>query len=152
MSNRITFAIAAGILLPAISGCVPGPTSGKGFTLPTGNTEQGQTAFVNLQCHACHSVSGVELPELTAELDPKVQLGGEVPRIDTYGELVTSIINPSHKLARGYSEEAVAEDGVSKMTNYNDVLTVQQLTDLVAFLQSKYKLEPYEPTYYPPLY
>lgn len=152
MSIRIALAVVAGILLPAISGCVPGPTSGKGFTLPQGKAEQGQAAFVSLECHACHSVSGLESPEIQAEIDPKVQLGGEVPRISTYGELVTSIINPSHKLARGYSEEVVAEDGVSRMTNYNDVLTVQQLTDLVAFLQSKYKLEPYEPTYYPPLY
>jgi hypothetical protein len=152
MSNRIAFAVTAGILLPAISGCVPGPTSGKGFTLPEGSTEQGQAAFVSLKCHACHSISGVELPEITAEIDPKVQLGGKVPRISTYGELVTSIINPSHKLARGHSEEEIAKDGQSKMKNYNDVLTVQQLTDLVAFLQSRYELEPLEPTYYPPLY
>jgi hypothetical protein len=152
MSKRIALAVAAGVLLPAIAGCVPGPTSGKGFTLPEGNTDQGQAAFVSLKCHACHSVSGIELPELAAELDPRVELGGEVPRINTYGELVTSIINPSHKLARGYSAEEVAEDGQSKMKNYNDVLTVQQLTDLVAFLQSRYKLEPFEPTYYPPMY
>ena len=152
MSSRILIALTIGLLLPALSGCVPGPTSGKGFTLPTGSVEQGQQDFVSLKCHACHSVSGVELPEIAAELDPRVELGGEVPRISTYGELVTSIINPSHKLARGFSEDTVAEDGESKMKNYNDVLTVQQLTDLVAFLQSRYKLEPFEPTPYPTLY
>lgn len=152
MSHRIALCLFVGIMLSATPGCAPGPTSGKGFTLPKGSIEQGQAAFVSLKCHACHSVSGVELPEITAELTPKVQLGGDVPRISTYGELVTSIINPSHKLAQGYSKDAVAQNGESKMKNYNDVLTIQELIDLVAFLQSRYELELYEPTDYPPLY
>ena len=33
--------------------------------------------------------------------------------------------------------------------NFNDVMTVTELTDLVAFLQSNYKLLEYEPTDYP---
>ncbi|MFO1093442.1 MAG: c-type cytochrome [Planctomycetaceae bacterium] len=152
MCDRITWALVSGITLAAIAGCAPGPTSGKGFTLPKGNIEEGQAAFISLKCHACHSVAGIELPEITAELNPRVQLGGEVPRINTYGELVTSIINPSHKLAQGYPAEAVSRDGASRMTNYNHALTVQQLIDLVAFLQSRYKLEPYVPTEYPPIY
>lgn len=140
------------VLTMALAGCVPGPTSGKGFTLPAGDVERGRTAFVELKCHACHSVDGVELPEVEAELKPAVRLGGKVPRISTYGELVTSVINPSHKLASGYAAEAVSTDGQSKMTNYNAALTVQQLIDIVAFLQSRYELQPYEPTQYPILY
>ena len=85
-----------------------------------------------------------EQPELT------IELGGEVSRIKTYGELVTSIINPSHRLAKGYSAEYVQDDGVSKMPVYNDAMTVTQLVDLVAFLQSKYTLKEYEPTVYVP--
>ena len=77
-----------------------------------------------------------------------IGLGGEVTRIDTYGQLVTSIINPSHRLAKGHSAEDVTEGGTSKMKNYNDMLTVSQLIDLVAFLQSKYQLKPNEPTPY----
>lgn len=151
MNCRLTLAVGLAISLAAMSACVPAPTSGKGFTLPTGNAEAGQTAFVNLKCHACHAVKDLELPEIGSELDPKVELGGKVVRISTYGELVTSIINPSHKLARGYAEETIAADGESKMQNYNDAMTVQELTDLVTFLQSRYELVPYEPTYYPPL-
>ena len=84
-------------------------------------------------CDTCHSVSG--RPELREGVDPEmnVMLGGETTRIATYGELVTSIINPSHKLARGLPQEQVSDNGVSKMTNYNDALTVTQLIDLVAF-------------------
>ncbi len=81
-----------------------------------------------------------------------IALGGEVRRISTYGELVTSVINPSHKLARGYGDENQEDDGESKMTNYNDVLTVSELIDLVAFLQSKYSIRPPEVTDYPMYY
>lgn len=150
--KRPILALLSAVLFAAVSGCVPAPESGKGFTLPKGDVAAGQTAFVELKCHACHDVSGVELPAIEAALDPKVALGGKVTRISTYGELVTSVINPSHKLASGYTEEAVAEEGQSKMANYNAALTVQQLIDLVAFLQSHYELKPYEPTPYPPLY
>jgi mono/diheme cytochrome c family protein len=150
--NRLNSSLVCIGLFAAACGCVPGPTSGKGFTLPQGDVERGQAAFVELQCHACHTVSGIELPEITAEVDTRVQLGGKVPRISTYGELVTSVINPSHKLASGYAPETVATGGESKMTNYNEALTVQQLIDIVAFLQSKYELQPYEPTPYPILY
>lgn len=150
--NRTLGSLMIAAAVTACCGCVPGPTSGKGFTLPTGDVERGRAVFVELRCHACHTVSGVELPEIESELEPKVQLGGAVTRISTYGELVTSVINPSHKLASGYAADVVAVDGESKMTNYNDVLTVQQLIDVVAFLQSRYELKPYEPTQYPVLY
>jgi sulfur-oxidizing protein SoxX len=35
------------------------------------------------------------------------------------------------------------------MKNYNDAMTITQLTDLIAFVQSKYKLLEYELTDYP---
>jgi hypothetical protein len=35
------------------------------------------------------------------------------------------------------------------MTNYNDAITVSQLIDLVAFLQSHYTLREYDRTFYP---
>ena len=34
------------------------------------------------------------------------------------------------------------------MANYNDVMTIGELIDVVAFLQSRYKLKPYEPSDY----
>jgi hypothetical protein len=73
-----------------------------------------------------------------------VTLGGEVTRVKTYGELVTSIINPSHRLAQGYPTEEVSAAGESLMAlaYLNDVMTVQQLIDLVAFLQARYEVRP----------
>jgi mono/diheme cytochrome c family protein len=133
------------------SGCSPDPKSGKGFSLPDGNIERGQTTFAQLQCNACHTVSGVKFDD--GEIDSAetiVALGGEKTKVETYGDLVTSIINPSHRFAKGYETDQVAEDGQSKMRLYNAEMTVQQLIDLVAFLESHYSVIKYEPTpYYP---
>ena len=133
-----------------VAGC-GGPKSGKGFTLPDGDVSNGQAVFVSMQCSACHTVAGIDRPQLPEDekYDVTVKLGGEVPRIKTYGQLVTSIVNPSHKLATGYPHGEIATGEASKMRNYNDVMTVTELIDLVSFLQSKYELEPYDPTEYP---
>ena len=67
----------------------------------------------------------------------------------TYAELVTSVINPSHRIASGYSaDELTDEAGDSKMRNYNDIMTVTDLIDLVAFLESHYELTGYPETHY----
>ncbi len=139
------------MFVASLVGCAPSPKSGKGFTLPEGNLEKGRATYVALQCNTCHKVDGIKQAVAEGEKPAiSIALGGEVVRIQTYGELVTSIINPSHRFAKGYPTEKTAVDGTSKMTNYNDVMTVTQLTDLVTFLQSKYKLIAVEqPTYYP---
>ena len=147
-----TLAFCLGIFgLVSLVGCAPPPKSGAGFTLPDGDAELGKSHYTRFHCNACHSIDGVEQMAAADGNEPEISvaLGGEVARIKTYGELVTAIINPSHKLARGYQVENIAEDGKSKMINYNDIMTVTELSDLVAFLQSKYKIKPYEPTYYP---
>jgi len=133
--------------LSMAAGCATPPKSGKGFTLPEGDAQAGKANYVSLQCNACHTIDGVD--QMGEEPERSIALGGEVTRIETYGELVTSIINPSHRLAKGYPVDAVSVNGKSKMRNYNDAMTVTQLTDLVAFLQSKYKLLEYELTEYP---
>lgn len=67
-----------------------------------------------------------------------VQLGGKVVRVRSYGELVTAIIHPAEGLAEGYPLEAVSQEGKSIMTDVNNVMTVQQMIDLVVFLQPTY--------------
>lgn len=128
----ITFAV---LLLAA---CEADRMSEKGFSLPPGNAMSGREAFVYMHCHECHTVVGEELPALTGTAPPFVELGGKVTRVKTYGELVTSIINPSHKLARGYPLEVITNDGQSRMPVYNGYMTVQELIDIVAFLQPHY--------------
>ena len=112
--------------------------STRGFRLPDGDAAAGREAFLYMQCHQCHSIKGVELPIIPGQDPPYVVLGGEVTQVRTYGELVTSIINPSHKLATGYAKEVVSEDGLSKMYFYNQHMTVKELIDIVMYLQPHY--------------
>jgi mono/diheme cytochrome c family protein len=103
----------------------------------------GRETFLYMHCNQCHTIQGEELPTIPG-FEPFVELGGAVTRVKTYGELVTAIINPSHKLADGYAEDLVSEDGISKMYVYNGFMTVQELTDLVMFLQPHYDVVPPE--------
>jgi predicted small lipoprotein YifL len=119
-----------------------GPKSPLGFSLPDGNTDRGQQAFVDLRCNSCHEIEGIDIPYRGGLA--QVALGGPTTRIKTYGELVTSIVNPSHRIAPRYPEDEVAVGGESLMNKayLNEVMTVQQLIDLVTFLQSTYELTP----------
>lgn len=129
-----------------LCGCEADRMSEKGFSLPEGNAINGREAFVYMHCHECHTVANEEFPLVAMADPPFVQLGGTVTRVKTYGELVTAIINPSHKLAPGYPVELVSNDGESsKMPVYNGYMTVQELIDIVSFLQPHYNV--YVPAY-----
>ena len=129
------------VSLVALSACdQDAKMSTKGFRLPDGDALAGREAFLYMQCQECHSIKGEQLPVIPGQESPYVELGGEVSRVKTYGTLITAIINPSHKLARGYAEEVIAEDGESKMYIYNDHMTVQELIDIVMFLQPYYNV------------
>ena len=125
----------------ALQGCEADRMSERGFSLPEGNQANGREAFVYMHCHECHSVVGEQFPPVPNADPPFVELGGDVTRVKTYGQLVTAIINPSHKLAPGYALETVSNDGeTSKMPVYNGYMTVQELIDIVAFLQPHYNV------------
>jgi len=136
--------LAGGLTLALLAGCNQSPKSSRGFRLPDGDVKKGKQAFLALKCNQCHKVEGVELP---APGSFNLTLGGETQRVRTYGELVTSIINPSHVISDQYQKE-LADAKESPMPRFNHEMTVEQMIDLVAFLQSRYKLvePPYEPT------
>ena len=137
------------ILILLLTACDLGPNSGRGFSLPEGNIDKGRATFVELECNACHSVGDVERLTVNEGLDIDITLGGEVTVIKTYGDLVTSVINPSHKIIRRHSKQTVTtEQGESKMIAYNEFMTVQQLVDLVTYLESNNKIVPANRTEY----
>ena len=140
--NKKLFLISLFALLWAVGGCNQNPKSGAGFRLPDGDANQGREVFLYMQCNQCHTIKGIELPAIPYADPAYVELGGRVATVKTYGDLVTSVINPSHRLAPGYAKEKVSEDGVSNMYTYNRHMTVQELIDLVAFLQSHYDVVP----------
>ena len=146
---RLISSLFIGLTLVISAGCESGPNTGIGFSLPEGNAENGKMVFVNLGCNQCHYVADIKLLESENKDFEGIELGGVVHNVKTYGDLVTSIINPSHRISGKYLKEAVMnEDGSSKMQVSNDVMTVTELVDLVTFLEQNYKLEPYTRTNY----
>ncbi len=139
------------LLVAVLTGCDTGRDSPKGFSLPEGDAEAGKKVFLYTGCLSCHVIDGIE-SDIAIELDEPIKLGGKTTQIKTYAELVTSVINPSHKIPRKFRDQGTTEDGASKMRNYNDTLTVQQLIDLVTFLETRYELAVYQPTPYVPYY
>ena len=137
----VCFVLTAIVL--TLSACDPDTImSTRGFRLPDGDAAAGREAFLYMQCHQCHSIKGELLAVIPGQEPPYIELGGQVTQVRTYGELVTSIINPTHKLATGYAKDVVSVEGVSKMYVYNQYMTVQELIDIVMFLQPYYKVVP----------
>ncbi len=110
----------------------------RGFAFPDGDIEVGKATYKRLACNECHSISGVEWIGGSDSLN--INLGGNVSTLKSYGELVTSVFNPTHKIAGRYKNETATVEGLSKMKNYNEVMTVQELIDIVTFLQSEYQV------------
>jgi hypothetical protein len=117
-------------------GC--GRRSAVGFHLPDGNVEKGKAAFVELKCYSCHKVDGVETPAPIVVKHAPVVIGGRVAQVKTYGELVTSIIDPSHRMLPNVKKDWEVDGKLSPMPDFNRVMTVEQMIDMVSFLQSRY--------------
>lgn len=146
-TNALQYLLLAGAV--SLAGCDTGPKGAVGFSLPDGDVEAGRANYVTFQCHVCHTTDSVPQLESDRPASISVTLGGETTKIKTYGELVTSIINPSHKITRRTSPDMANPGGESKMVSFNDFMTVTQLIDLVAFVQSNYTLSPYNQSNYP---
>jgi hypothetical protein len=124
------------------AGC--GYYSTFGFPIEEGSIEAGRQAFIDHQCHRCHSVADVRLPPLAGASSPLLELGGETSQVKAYSELVTSIINPNHRISERYREQ-LRQRGQTPLESpmpmpHIDNMTVRQLIDLVAFLDSHYTL------------
>ena len=132
MARIVSIVVACGLLQACAA------ELGSGFHLPQGDADRGREAFIALHCNACHSVAGRE-PPLSGP--GTVILGGDTTRVKTYGDLVTSIVNPSHEVASDYRISA-AQQSPMTFAFLNEVVTVQQLIDIVAFLQGEYEFIP----------
>lgn len=120
------------------AGCSFLRPSGGGIALPPGDVERGKTAFRELQCFTCHSVSGHEFPWPTVRPPVLVVLGTEHD-VPSRRNLVNSIINPSHKIYPGIDRNLVQTNNVSRMSDFTEVMTIRQLSDLVAFLETLHR-------------
>jgi len=136
---------AAVVTVVTLQGCAQ---ESDGFALPEGDITAGKQTFVSLGCNGCHSVADIEHTPIPAQIERlgqevsatvNVPLGGQTTRYRTQGELVASVINPTHKMSRRYDRSAATT--TSPMVSANEVMTVQQLIDLVAFLQQEYEIK-----------
>jgi mono/diheme cytochrome c family protein len=106
------------------------------FALPPGTAAAGEQVFVKMECYSCHTVAGKRFG------DPIQNPGGIGPDLTAAHArlpreyLAESVVNFERYIAHGqYKKGYVAADGTSRMGDYNDLLTVRELLDLVEFLK-----------------
>ncbi|MFT4767675.1 MAG: hypothetical protein ACI8RN_000804 [Glaciecola sp.] len=114
----------------------------KGFVLPEGNTETGALVFIEMGCPQCHVVADSDITQ-PQDAALRIQLGGNIHYVKHYGDLLTSIVIPDHRISAQYQPPSADEESmVSPMPAFTETLTVAQLVDLVEFLHSKYTTIP----------
>ncbi len=137
--------------------CTSGEDVMVRMVLPEGDSASGRQAFLDLQCSACHIVSGApDMPTAkNAKIGPDL---GVTLKGQSRGAIASSVIAPAHVNAQSVElwTELTAEERVwlgpgqvpprpaqqakpSRMTDYADVMTVRQLVDIVSFLSSPAK-------------
>lgn len=141
--------LVEGLLIAGLLGMAGCTKESTGFSLPQGDVSAGKRVFVELRCNDCHSISDIEYAESEVPVEYwgkettgkiHVVLGGKTDRYRTQGELVASVINPGHRISTSYARHLATTD--SPMRTYNQVMTVQELIDLVTFLQEEYEIRP----------
>ncbi len=100
------------------------------FTWPQGDPLKGREVFVKLECYSCHTVPGEQFPAPSGDIGPELAAMGPLHDAEYFAE---AIINPNTVIEAGKGYEAA--DGTSKMPSYNDLVTVQEVADLVAYLK-----------------
>ena len=114
----------------------------EGFFLQEGDPEAGRQAFTRLKCSSCHwAANDIKVPDpITVKTGP--MLG---PKQAAYapGWIANSIVSPSHTIARNSNGQ---EEGgkLSRMPDFTQTMTVRELMDLVAYVQSLKQNQPAE--------
>jgi len=111
-----------------------GVPEGWKFLVPPGDPAKGREVFVTLECFACHEVKGEDFPRTSKrshEPGPALTGMGSHHPAEYFAE---SIVNPNRVIVQGAGY--TGPDGLSRMPDYGDVMTVRQLVDAVAYLTS----------------
>ena len=105
-----------------------------GVPVPDGDAEEGFYVFEEMKCHSCHKISGYEF-ESVGDAE-----GGVGPDLTGIGDiqpreyLAESILSPNAIVVAG--EGFQGEDGLSKMPEFHDTMSLREFLDLVAFLET----------------
>jgi hypothetical protein len=114
-------------------GAAAGMGAGLRLYLPPGDIAAGKAAVQAMQCFVCHKIAGSDFPAPHAKPPVPVELGAS-QAAQSQERLAESIIAPSHRVAPGMP--GITSGGMSRMGDYSEVMTVRQLVDIVAYLQS----------------
>ncbi len=109
-----------------------GTPPGWKFSWPAGNPGVGREVFFKLECYACHEVKGETFPAPEpGKVGPELSSMATLHPPEYFAE---AIIHPNAVVEEGKGYRA--PDGKSKMPSYNDLVTVQETIDLVAYLRN----------------
>jgi hypothetical protein len=137
--------LACGVLVATLLGVAPGLTVEKAaapalpknwrFALPPGDAVAGKAAFAKMDCTACHNVADTSLPRARTSGGIGPDLGPAYAKLPRE-YLAESIIN-RHKHIAGTLEKRTGQHTVtSTMADYNGILSVRDLLDIVEFLKT----------------
>lgn len=104
------------------------------FLLPSGDPMEGKKVYIEMQCYSCHEIKGEHFPK---DARDKGDVGPELTGAGRYHPaeyLAEAIVNPNRVIVEGPGY--TGPDGLSKMPDYSESLTLKQLIDLVAYLKS----------------
>lgn len=133
--------LAAALLVHPGSGDEPGaglqPAPGWQFKLPEGAAQAGEAVFIQLGCPSCHLVAGRSYAGQDLSREPVAPTLGSAQAALTREYLAERLISYDRFLPGGHYKATYSRsDGSSRMGNFNDVITVRQLIDLVEFIKS----------------
>src|SRR3989304_6655668 len=100
---------------------------------PKGDPAKGREIFVKLECYSCHEVKGETFPAAGNKENAGAELAA-MARLHEAEYFAEAIINPSAQIEKGKGYEA--PDGSSRMPSFNHLVTVEEVVDLVAYLQT----------------
>ncbi|HYB74940.1 MAG TPA: c-type cytochrome [Candidatus Sulfotelmatobacter sp.] len=112
-----------------------GVPRGWKFAIPPGNVQAGRAAFVKFECFKCHAVRGEHFPAVSktaTDVGPDLTgMGGGMHPPEYFAQ---SIIDPNAVILDepGYT----GPDGRSRMPDYSESMSVRELIDVVAYLES----------------
>lgn len=142
MSSRFWFSAVALLAWGAsISTNAQEAAEGTRTVVPPGKAEAGQVVFVGKGCHQCHSAGATKLPPVDLAQRLVIELGGDVHSSWDRDDYARAIMDPNHLVSEDYKIAMIrlgdhfkAEN--SPMPTFADVLRVNELIDLVTFLDS----------------
>jgi L-cysteine S-thiosulfotransferase len=143
VQSRRSWLVLGIALPPLLAGCAS--SSLFGFPVDQGDIAAGRQAFIDHRCHQCHSIADERLPALAGADRPIFELGGPTTMVRSYADLTTSIINPNHTVSERYRDQQLLLNTELPLESPMpmpsiDTMSVRQLIDIVAFLDSKYEL------------